>query len=240
MHRLPQCVAAVLVTKRRYEDRVLDLIDRLSVGEAILSERQLSTDLGVSRPTVRAALDELVREISHPQTRRGHLRQRAEDRPGADDDVLHRGCAARPGARQPHAEPGRSCRRAAGRRLHVSLSEPRRSSQHASGWRIARPGGHRDAPCPKSLAAPDGRRSRGRFFLRAPRVGANELVGGMQTIEPTVTNEEESAAPACPHSPAFARARHAIPVGGHRRVRTLGLPRRSLPARHRVDAGGLV
>ncbi|MGH3018296.1 MAG: GntR family transcriptional regulator, partial [Gaiellaceae bacterium] len=43
-------------------DQVLDLIERLSVGEAIPSERQLSADLGVSRLTVRAALDELVRE----------------------------------------------------------------------------------------------------------------------------------------------------------------------------------
>src|SRR5215216_4209128 len=42
--------------------RVLDLIERLEVGEAIPSERQLSADLGVSRLTVRAALDELVRE----------------------------------------------------------------------------------------------------------------------------------------------------------------------------------
>src|SRR5512132_3241499 len=42
--------------------RVLDLIEQLAVGEAIPSERQLSSELGVSRLTVRAALDELVRE----------------------------------------------------------------------------------------------------------------------------------------------------------------------------------
>ena len=42
--------------------QVLDLIEQLGVGEAIPSERQLSTHLGVSRLTVRAALDELVRE----------------------------------------------------------------------------------------------------------------------------------------------------------------------------------
>ena len=42
--------------------RVLDLIDQLAVGEAIPSERQLSSDIGVSRLTVRAALDDLVRE----------------------------------------------------------------------------------------------------------------------------------------------------------------------------------
>src|SRR5512132_4622346 len=42
--------------------RVLDLIEQLAVGTAIPSERQLSSELGVSRLTVRAALDELVRE----------------------------------------------------------------------------------------------------------------------------------------------------------------------------------
>src|SRR5438132_13413210 len=42
--------------------QVLDLIGRLGVGNAIPSERQLSVDLGVSRLTVRAALDDLARE----------------------------------------------------------------------------------------------------------------------------------------------------------------------------------
>jgi GntR family transcriptional regulator len=51
------------VTKQsETRDRVLDLIEQLGVGEAIPSERQLSSDLGVSRLTVRAALDDLVRE----------------------------------------------------------------------------------------------------------------------------------------------------------------------------------
>ena len=43
--------------------RVLELIDQLRVGQAIPSERRLSTDLGVSRLTVRAALDDLVRDV---------------------------------------------------------------------------------------------------------------------------------------------------------------------------------
>src|SRR2546421_4902367 len=42
--------------------RVLELIDQLQVGEAIPPERRLSTDLGVSRLTLRAALDDLVRD----------------------------------------------------------------------------------------------------------------------------------------------------------------------------------
>jgi len=40
-------------------DRVLDLMESLDVGQSIPSERQLSIDLGVSRLTVRAALEEL-------------------------------------------------------------------------------------------------------------------------------------------------------------------------------------
>src|ERR687891_2513882 len=43
-------------------ERVLDLIEDLGVGEAIPSERQLSAELGVSRLTLRAALDDLVRD----------------------------------------------------------------------------------------------------------------------------------------------------------------------------------
>ncbi|TMK71383.1 MAG: GntR family transcriptional regulator, partial [Actinobacteria bacterium] len=43
-----------MVTKQHQtRERVLDLIDRLGMGEAIPSERQLSVDLGVSRLTVR-------------------------------------------------------------------------------------------------------------------------------------------------------------------------------------------
>src|SRR6476619_2482483 len=57
------------VTKQaETRDLVLDLIEQLAVGEAIPSERQLSADFGVSRLTVRAALDDLVRE--------GHLVRR--------------------------------------------------------------------------------------------------------------------------------------------------------------------
>src|SRR6185437_566304 len=51
------------VTKQRAaRERVLDMIERLGPGEAIPSERQLGLDLGMSRLTVRAALDDLVRE----------------------------------------------------------------------------------------------------------------------------------------------------------------------------------
>src|SRR3954469_8329201 len=43
-------------------DQVLTMLDELTVGDALPSERRLSTELQVSRPTLRAVLDELVRE----------------------------------------------------------------------------------------------------------------------------------------------------------------------------------
>ena len=55
-HRDP--VSKQVLTRQR----VLELIELLNVGEAIPSERRLSTDLGVSRHTLRAALDDLVRD----------------------------------------------------------------------------------------------------------------------------------------------------------------------------------
>src|SRR5258708_24665849 len=43
-------------------ERVLDLMEALPVGQTIPSERQLTQELGVSRLTIRAALDDLVRD----------------------------------------------------------------------------------------------------------------------------------------------------------------------------------
>src|SRR3954462_6148748 len=38
------------------------MLDELQVGDALPPERRLATELGVSRPTLRAVIDELVRE----------------------------------------------------------------------------------------------------------------------------------------------------------------------------------
>src|SRR3954463_12670649 len=43
-------------------DEILGMLDELRVGDALPSERRLASDLGVSRPTLRAVIDELVRE----------------------------------------------------------------------------------------------------------------------------------------------------------------------------------
>src|SRR5438128_608733 len=52
--------------QERIRDQVVDLIDSLEVGQAIPSERRLCDQLGVSRLTVRAALDELGVPLHSP------------------------------------------------------------------------------------------------------------------------------------------------------------------------------
>ena len=62
-----------MTKQRETRDQVLELIERLGVGEAIPSERQLSVDLGVSRLTVRAALDDLIVRLNDGQGTLGQL-----------------------------------------------------------------------------------------------------------------------------------------------------------------------
>ena len=74
------------------------------------------------------------------------------------------------------------------------------------------------------------------YTLLTERYGI-DIVGGLQTIEPTVTNEEESEALGVPlHSPAFLfeRTTHSRDRR-HRRVRPVALSRRPVPARHRAQ-----
>ena len=107
--------------------RVLDLIERLEVGDAIPSERQLSADLGVSRLTVRAALDELVRE-GHLLRRRGAGTFVSEPKIAQEltmtsftEDMRRRGL--RPASRTLELKVTPAGARL-GRFLHVSPSEP--------------------------------------------------------------------------------------------------------------------
>src|SRR4051794_19811265 len=117
-----------LVTKQsQTKGQVLDLIERLDVGEAIPSERQLSADLGVSRLTVRAALDDLVRE-GFLVRRRGSGTFVSEPKIAQEltmtsftEDMRRRGMS--PGSRTLSLEIVPAGARL-GRLLHVSPSEP--------------------------------------------------------------------------------------------------------------------
>jgi GntR family transcriptional regulator len=197
------------VTKQaETRDRVFDLIERLGVGEAIPSERQLSADLGVSRLTVRAALDELARE-GFLVRRRGSGTFVSEPKIAQEltmtsftEDMRRRGM--RP-ASKTLSLTTTLADAYLGRCLHVSPSERivvAKRLRLADGETMAIETLHvREALVP-GLSAAD---LEGKSFydLLRSRYGI-VISGGMQTIEPTVTNEEESDALGIPlHSPAF-------------------------------------
>ena len=188
--------------------RVLDLIEQLGVGDAIPSERQLSSDLGVSRLTVRAALDGLVRE-GFLVRRRGAGTFVSEPKIAQEltmtsftDDMRRRGL--RPASRTLELT-GVPAGARLGRLLHVSPSEPivvAKRLRLADGESMAIETLHvREALVPGLTASDLDEASfydllRSRYDIR--------ITGGVQTIEPTVTDEDESAALGVPlHSPAF-------------------------------------
>jgi GntR family transcriptional regulator len=189
-------------------DQVFDLIERLGVGRAIPSERQLSVDLGVSRLTVRAALDELVRD-GFLERRRGSGTFVREPKIAQEltmtsfsEDMRQRGM--RPGSRT-LALDVTLAGAYLGRCLHVSPSERivvvkrlRLADEETMAIELLH--------VPEALVPGLTRRDfdEGSFYdLLTERYGI-EIVGGVQTIEPTVTNEEQSEALGVPlHSPAF-------------------------------------
>jgi len=199
--------------------RVLDLIERLGVGDAIPSERQLSTDFGVSRLTVRAALDELVRE-GYLVRRRGAGTFVSEPKIAQEltmtsftDDMRQRGLE--PGSRT--LELGVvSAGARLGRLLHVSPSEPvvvAKRLRLADRETMAIEELHVRESLVPGLTARD-LEDRSFYDLLQNRFGIT-IVGGVQTVEPTVTNEEESALLGVPlHSPAFQFERITRSSGG--------------------------
>ena len=189
-------------------DRVIDLIEELGVGEAIPSERQLSVELGVSRLTLRAALDELVRK-GYLVRRRGSGTFVSRPKIAQEltmtsfsEDMRSRGM--RPSSRTLSLTTT-SAGAYLGRCLHVSPSEP---ITVAKRLRLA----DEETMAIESLHVPErlvpGLTPRDLeetsfYELLGDRYGI-QIVGGIQTIEPTVTNEEESEALRVPlHSPAF-------------------------------------
>jgi GntR family transcriptional regulator len=197
------------VTKQREtRDRVLDLIEGLGVGEAIPSERQLSAELGVSRLTLRAALDELARE-GYVVRRRGSGTFVSEPKIAQEltmssftDDIRSRGMTPASKTLELRVVPAGA---RLGRVLHVSPSEPvvvAKRLRLADRESMAIETLHVRESLIPGLTKQD--LEDGSFYeLLRDRYGI-VIVAGQQTIEPTVTNEEESAALGVPlHSPAF-------------------------------------
>ena len=197
------------ITKQsQTRDRVIDLMERFGVGNAIPSERQLSVDLGVSRLTVRAALDELVRE-GYLVRRRGSGTFVREPKIAQEltmtsfsEDMQQRGM--RPGSRTLSLETTLAGAYL-GRCLHVSPSERivvAKRLRLADEETMAIETLHVPEALVPGLTRADFDQT-SFYELLTERYGI-EIVGGTQTIEPTVTNEEESEALGVPlHSPAF-------------------------------------
>jgi GntR family transcriptional regulator len=189
-------------------DLVLDLIETMDVGDAIPPERQLSADLGVSRLTLRAALEDLARE-GYLVRRRGSGTFVSEPKIAQEltmtsftDDMRARGL--RPASRTLELRVSPAGARL-GRLLHVSPSEPvfiARRLRLADGESMAIETLHvRESHVP-GLTQKD-LEERSFYELLSDRYGI-VITGGEQTIEPTVTDEEESDALGVPlHSPAF-------------------------------------
>ena len=189
-------------------DLVLDLIEQLAVGDAIPSERQLTADFGVSRLTVRAALDDLVRE-GYLVRRHGSGTFVSEPKIAQEltmtsftDDMRRRGLRPASETLDLRIVPAGA---RLGRLLHVSPSEPVLVADRlrlADGESMAIETVHIRASHVPGLTAHD-LEERSFYELLRDRYGI-VVVGGEQTIEPTVTDEDESNALGVPlHSPAF-------------------------------------
>jgi GntR family transcriptional regulator len=197
-----------MTKQRETRESVLELIESLAVGAAIPSERQLGVDLKVSRLTVRAALDELVREgylvrrrgagtfVAEPKVAKGM------DISSFSDDMRARGLT--PGSRTLDLDVVPAGARL-GRILHVSPSEPVvcvKRLRLADGDPMAIELLHARASLLPGLTAED--LELNSFYELLESRFHLTIAGGTQTVEPTVTNEEESSALGVPlHSPAL-------------------------------------
>ena len=198
-----------MTKQRETRERVLELIESLSVGDAIPSERQLGTDLGVSRLTARAALDDLVREgylvrrrgagtfVAEPKVPKGGI-----DITSFSEDMRARGLTPASRTLELQVIPAGA---RLGRILHVSPSESVVSAKRlrlADGEPMAIELLHVRSSLVPGLTGVDLEESS--FYELLESRFELAIVGGTQTVEPTVTNEEESQALGVPlHSPAL-------------------------------------
>ena len=200
-------------------DRVLDLIDGLRIGEAIPAERQLAAELGVSRLTVRAAIDGLVRD-GHLARRHGsgtYVTQPKIAQPltltSFTEDMRRRGMV--PSSRTLELASVSAGARLA-RRLQVSPEEQVVRVQRlrlADGEPMAFEVLHVPASLVPGLSRAD-LENHSFYELLEERYGI-VIASGNQTIEPTVTTEEESQLLAVPlHTPAFLFERTTVAATG--------------------------
>src|SRR5919112_514797 len=188
--------------------RVVQLIEQLRVGEAIPSERRLSQDLGVSRLTLRAALDDLVRE-GYLVRRHGSGTFVSEPKiaqqltlTSFSEDMRRRGMVAGSRTielRETHAGA------AVGRALNISPDARVvliRRLRLADGEPMALETLHVPAAIVPGLTR-ELLEDASFYDLLEHEYGV-VIASGTQSIEPTVTNEEESELLGVPlHSPAF-------------------------------------
>ena len=206
-------------TKRQAVRRkLLAMLDGLDVGDALPSERRLAEDLGVSRPTLRQAIDGLVAEgLLH--RRHGSGTYVAEPRIAVSltmtsftEDMIRRGM--QPGGRVLSFRTETAGARI-GRRLALSPVEEVftiRRLRLADGAPMAIETLH----LPRSLLPGLSRADlEGRSFYDLLRGNGVEIASGSTTIEPTVTTNEEAAELGVPvHTPAFLFERLSRDQGG--------------------------
>src|SRR5438105_6314355 len=200
-------------------ERVLDLLEALEVGKTIPSERQLTQELGVSRLTVRAAPDELVR-AGYLDRRHGSGTYVTEPKiaqpltlTSFSDDMRRRGMA--PGSRTLELTTTLAGARLA-HRLEVS---PEARLVRVKRLRLAdsQPMAMEVLHVPEALVPGLTRadfEDHSFYELLRERYGIT-IASGTQSIEPTVTNEEESEVLGVPlHTPAFLFERTTVSESG--------------------------
>jgi GntR family transcriptional regulator len=200
-------------------DRVLDLIESIQVGEPIPAERQLAVELGVSRLTLRAAIDELVRD-GYLDRRHGSGTYVTEPKiaqpltlTSFSDDMRRRGMT--PGSRTLELT-----RTVAGARLAHRLEVSPEAElvrvkrlRLADGKPMAMEVLHVPAALVPGLTRADFE-DHSFYELLRERYGIT-IASGTQSIEPTVTSEEESEVLGVPlHTPAFLFERTTVSVSG--------------------------
>jgi GntR family transcriptional regulator len=214
------CFHTATVSKQeQIRQSVVQLISELGVGEAIPSERRLSTDLGVSRLTLRAALDELVRE-GYLVRRHGSGTFVGQPKiaqqltlTSFSEDMRRRGMV--PDSRTIDLENVHAGAQV-GRALNVSPDArvfQIRRLRLADGEPMALETLHVPVSVVPGLT-PSQLEHGSWYELLETRYGVT-IAAGLQTIEPTVTSDDESRLLQVPlHSPAFLFERTSRTAAG--------------------------